>query len=98
MHASLLLITHDLGVVAAMADDVLVMYAGRVVERADVDTLFHAPRHPYTRALLGCVAGIEDDRQGAAAADRGRPAGPARPAARLPLRAALPARAIRLPY
>ena len=53
MHASLLLITHDLGVVAAMADDVLVMYAGRVVERADVDTLFHAPRHPYTRALLG---------------------------------------------
>jgi oligopeptide/dipeptide ABC transporter ATP-binding protein len=62
MRASLLLITHDLGVVAAMADDVLVMYAGRVVERADVDTLFHAPRHPYTRALLGCVAGIEDDR------------------------------------
>jgi oligopeptide/dipeptide ABC transporter ATP-binding protein len=63
MHASLLLITHDLGVVATMADDVLVMYAGRVVERADVDTLFHAPRHPYTRALLGCVAGIEDDRR-----------------------------------
>jgi oligopeptide/dipeptide ABC transporter ATP-binding protein len=63
MQASLLLITHDLGVVAAMADDVLVMYAGRVVERADVDTLFHAPRHPYTRALLGCVAGIEDDRK-----------------------------------
>ncbi len=62
MHASLLLITHDLGVVASMADDVLVMYAGRVVEHADVDTLFHAPRHPYTRALLGCVAGIEDDR------------------------------------
>jgi len=62
MHASLLLITHDLGVVASMADDVLVMYAGRVVEHADVDTLFHAPRHPYTQALLGCIAGIEDDR------------------------------------
>jgi len=62
MHASLLLITHDLGVVAAMADDVLVMYAGRVVERADVDTLFHAPKHPYTRALLACIAGVEDDR------------------------------------
>jgi oligopeptide/dipeptide ABC transporter ATP-binding protein len=62
MHASLLLITHDLGVVASMADDVLVMYAGRVVERADVDTLFHAPRHPYTQALLSCVAGIEDNR------------------------------------
>jgi oligopeptide/dipeptide ABC transporter ATP-binding protein len=63
MHASLLLITHDLGVVAAMADDVLVMYAGRVVERADVDTLFHAPRHPYTQALLACIAGVEDDRR-----------------------------------
>jgi len=62
MHASLLLITHDLGVVAAMADEVLVMYAGQIVERADVDALFHDPRHPYTRALLDCVAGIEDDR------------------------------------
>jgi oligopeptide transport system ATP-binding protein len=62
MGAALLLITHDLGVVASMADDVLVMYAGRIVERADVDTLFHAPRHPYTKALLACVAGIEDDR------------------------------------
>ena len=62
MHASMLLITHDLGVVAAMADTVMVMYAGRIVERANVDTLFHAPRHPYTKALLACVAGIEDDR------------------------------------
>jgi oligopeptide/dipeptide ABC transporter ATP-binding protein len=61
MGAALLLITHDLGVVAAMADEVLVMYAGRVVERADVDTLFHAPRHPYTQALLACVLDIEDD-------------------------------------
>ena len=63
MGAALLLITHDLGVVAAMADEVLVMYAGRIVERADVDTLFHHPRHPYTKALLACVAGIEDDRR-----------------------------------
>ncbi len=62
MHASMLLITHDLGVVAAMADTVMVMYAGRIVEEAYVDTLFHAPRHPYTKALLACVAGIEDDR------------------------------------
>jgi peptide/nickel transport system ATP-binding protein len=60
MHASLLLITHDLGVVAAMADEVVVMYAGRIVERADVDTLFHQPRHPYTKALLACVEGIND--------------------------------------
>jgi oligopeptide/dipeptide ABC transporter ATP-binding protein len=63
MGAALLLITHDLGVVAAMADEVLVMYAGRIVERTDVDTLFHNPRHPYTKALLACVAGIEDDRR-----------------------------------
>jgi oligopeptide/dipeptide ABC transporter ATP-binding protein len=63
MGAALLLITHDLGVVAAVADEVLVMYAGRVVERADVDTLFHAPRHPYTQALLACVLNIEDDRR-----------------------------------
>jgi oligopeptide/dipeptide ABC transporter ATP-binding protein len=63
MGAALLLITHDLGVVAAMADEVLVMYAGRIVERADVDTLFHNPRHPYTKALLACVAGIEADRR-----------------------------------
>ena len=62
MQASMLLITHDLGVVAAMADSVMVMYAGRIVEHADVDTLFHAPRHPYTKALLSCIAGFEDDR------------------------------------
>ena len=62
MGASLLLITHDLGVVASLADEVLVMYAGRVVERADVDTLFHAPMHPYTKALLACILSVEDDR------------------------------------
>jgi oligopeptide/dipeptide ABC transporter ATP-binding protein len=59
---ALLLITHDLGVVAAMADEVAVMYSGRVVELADVDTLFHAPRHPYTRALLACAISLDDDR------------------------------------
>lgn len=63
MGASLLMITHDLGVVAALADEVVVMYAGRVVERADVDTLFHAPLHPYTRALLGCAISLDDNRQ-----------------------------------
>ncbi len=62
MRASLLLITHDLGVVAAMADEVLVMYAGRIVERAEVDSLFHNPSHPYTRALLACATGFDDDR------------------------------------
>jgi peptide/nickel transport system ATP-binding protein len=54
---SILLITHDLGVVAEYADDVLVMYAGRVVEQATVIDLFAHPRHPYTKGLLGSMAG-----------------------------------------
>jgi oligopeptide/dipeptide ABC transporter ATP-binding protein len=49
---SLLFITHDLGVVAEIADEVAVMYLGNVVERGDVDTIFNAPKHPYTSALL----------------------------------------------
>ncbi len=52
---AIMLITHDLGVVAEMATDVAVMYLGRVVERAPVDAIFHAPRHPYTRALLRSI-------------------------------------------
>ena len=52
MHMSLLLITHDMGLVAEMADRVLVMYAGQIVESADVRSLFHSPMHPYTKALL----------------------------------------------
>ncbi|MFE9249774.1 ABC transporter ATP-binding protein [Streptomyces sp. NPDC007088] len=52
---AIVLITHDLGVVADTADRVLVMYAGRPVEQAPVDELFGAPRHPYTNGLLGAV-------------------------------------------
>jgi peptide/nickel transport system ATP-binding protein len=52
---SVLLITHDMGVIAEMADDVAVMYLGRIVERGPVDQIFHAPRHPYTRALLRSI-------------------------------------------
>jgi oligopeptide/dipeptide ABC transporter ATP-binding protein len=52
---AIVLITHDLGVVAEMADHVAVMYAGEVVEFADVRTLFRAPKHPYTQALLRSV-------------------------------------------
>jgi peptide/nickel transport system ATP-binding protein len=52
---ALMLITHDMGVIAQMADDVAVMYLGRVVEYAPVNELFHNPRHPYTRALLRSV-------------------------------------------
>ena len=54
---SLLLITHDLGVVAEMADRVAVMYAGRIAEQAPVRELFHDPRHPYTRGLLASIPG-----------------------------------------
>ena len=55
---ALMLITHDMGVIAQMADDVAVMYLGRVVEVAPVQRLFSAPRHPYTRALLRSVPNI----------------------------------------
>ena len=54
---ALLLITHDLGVVAETADRVAVMYAGRVVETAPVRELLREPRHPYTRALMGSIPG-----------------------------------------
>ncbi|SHG25956.1 ABC transporter ATP-binding protein [Ornithinibacillus halophilus] len=55
MNAGIILITHDLGVVAEMADRVAVMYAGQIVEIADVHTLFTNPKHPYTRSLLNSV-------------------------------------------
>jgi len=54
-----ILITHDLGLLAGIADQVAVMYAGRVVERAPVDQLFAAPRHPYTRGLLASLSKID---------------------------------------
>jgi oligopeptide/dipeptide ABC transporter ATP-binding protein len=56
---AIILITHDLGVVAEMADHVAVMYAGQVVEYADVRTLFRSPKHPYTQALLRSIPSME---------------------------------------
>src|SRR5213078_1987658 len=56
-HLSLLLITHDLGVVAETADRVAVMYAGRIVETGPVRAIFHSPRHPYTQGLLASIPG-----------------------------------------
>jgi peptide/nickel transport system ATP-binding protein len=56
---AMIFITHDLGVIAEIADDVLVMYAGRVVEHADVEALFRSPLHPYTRGLLGSMPRLE---------------------------------------
>jgi oligopeptide/dipeptide ABC transporter ATP-binding protein len=59
LEMALILITHDLGVVADVADRITVMYAGRVVEQADVHTLYAAPAHPYTRGLLASVPRLE---------------------------------------
>jgi len=56
---AIVLITHDLGVVAEVADEVLVMYAGRVVERAPVQALFDMPQHPYTIGLLGAIPRLD---------------------------------------
>jgi len=56
---AIMLITHNLGVVAEMADDVVVMYLGRVVEQGSVDEIFHDPKHPYTKALLQSIPSIE---------------------------------------
>ncbi|MGH2490791.1 MAG: ABC transporter ATP-binding protein [Candidatus Limnocylindria bacterium] len=58
---AIMLITHDLGVIAEMADDVVVMYLGRVVEHGTVDEIFHSPKHPYTRALLRSIPGVQNE-------------------------------------
>jgi oligopeptide/dipeptide ABC transporter ATP-binding protein len=75
---AVLLITHDLAVVAETARRVAVMYAGRIVETAPVEALFEAPRHPYTQALLACIPRITRERdatlheiRGSLGADRG---------------------------
>ena len=60
---SLMIITHDLGVIGELADRVLVMYMGRIVEQAPVDDLFYATRHPYTRALLRSLPAIGRSRR-----------------------------------
>ena len=52
---SIIFITHDLGVIAQLADDVVVMYLGKVMESGPVDQIFHNPQHPYTRALLRSI-------------------------------------------
>lgn len=61
---AIILITHDLGVVAEVAQDVLVMYAGRVVEEAEVNSLFASPTHPYSWGLLGAVSSLDEHKRG----------------------------------
>ncbi len=59
--AAIILITHDMGAIAEMADRVAVMYAGRVVEEASVDAILDAPQHPYTQGLVACVPHLDPD-------------------------------------
>ncbi len=61
-NTALLLITHDLGVIAEMAQEVAVMYAGKIVEQTDVTTLFRDPKHPYTQGLLASIPALDSDR------------------------------------
>jgi peptide/nickel transport system ATP-binding protein len=60
---SILIISHDLGVIAEIAERVVVMYAGRVVESADIRTIFKRPGHPYTRGLLQSIPRLDDERR-----------------------------------
>jgi oligopeptide/dipeptide ABC transporter ATP-binding protein len=72
---SMIIITHDMGVVAEAADDIIVMYAGQFVEQATTLDLFDHPEHPYTEALLGALPQIEGEgiREGRLTAIPGRP-------------------------
>jgi oligopeptide/dipeptide ABC transporter ATP-binding protein len=72
---AMIIITHDMGVVAEAADDVAVMYAGQIVEQAPALDLFENPEHPYTEALLGALPQLEGEgiREGRLTAIPGRP-------------------------
>ena len=72
-NAAVVIITHDLGVVAEVADEIAVMYAGRVVERGAADAVFHAPEHPYTWGLLGSIPRLDTSRDDELVPIPGRP-------------------------
>lgn len=61
MNTAIILITHDMGVVAETADNILVLYAGKVVEYGSVKEIFNAPKHPYTQGLLSSIPPLEED-------------------------------------
>jgi len=63
LHTSILLITHDLGVIAEMCDRVAVMYAGSIVEQASVEEIFEDPKHPYTQGLWGAIPRIDQEKE-----------------------------------
>jgi oligopeptide/dipeptide ABC transporter ATP-binding protein len=70
---SVILITHDLGVVAEVADRVMVMYAGQIVEQGTLDEIFYDPQHPYTWGLLGSIARLDQERPERLAQIAGQP-------------------------
>jgi oligopeptide/dipeptide ABC transporter ATP-binding protein len=79
LNSALILITHDLGVVASMADRVLVMYAGEMVEYGDVKTIFEQPKHPYTIGLMNSVIRLDDQRDAELRSIPGTPLVPINP-------------------
>jgi peptide/nickel transport system ATP-binding protein len=70
---AIIIITHDLGVVAQIADDICVMYAGRIVERGSTEDIFHAPQHPYTWGLLRSIPRLDNPRDEELMPISGRP-------------------------
>jgi oligopeptide transport system ATP-binding protein len=70
---AIILVTHDLGVVARVCDRVMVMYAGKVVEEGQTEAVFRDPRHPYTKGLLAALPRLDDDRRAPRAAIDGQP-------------------------
>jgi oligopeptide transport system ATP-binding protein len=70
---AIILIAHDLGVIASICQRVLVMYAGKIVEEADVDALFDQPQHPYTRGLLDSVPRLDEEQRETLVAIEGQP-------------------------
>src|SRR5215210_9343704 len=73
LDTAVVMITHDLGVIAETVDDVAVMYAGRIVERAPTETIFNAPEHPYTWGLLGSIPRLDVGRDAPLVPIPGRP-------------------------
>ena len=90
--AGLIFITHDIGVIAQIAERIMVMYAGKIAELGSTAQVIDDPQHPYTVELLKSLPSLSTERGGAAGGDRRRRPGPGRRAVRLPLPPALPAR------
>src|SRR4029077_16035134 len=80
--AAIMVITHDLGVIAEIAHEVIVMYAGRVIERAEVGALFRDPQHPYTIGLLGSIPRLTTEQARLTTIEGGGPNPPPLPPAR----------------